>query len=291
MKISISRKGVDSGSGKMASPILPCGCLCSIPIPYENSDVRYSNIHFGTRTLQDIRDRLKPESSDKRAHLDPDLSRDALFDRPKAWRPAFGQSGPAGGHLINQGMCCGGLFIFFGWFRRTKISDDGELEFDSDDPDGRHIVFGWLEVGDVVDKVPLRPEVSFLKSHPHIQFFKQEGGNNRIYVSSTTGLNADLFPTEAESIVLTRNEKPRSQWLLDEAFESLIPELGVRELTYHGNKLRWKRASGKIELHTVSRGQEFVFDGDRHPRARDYFVRHIKRVMSKKPRHCSHNFQ
>lgn len=289
MKICLSRKGSDSESGKMASPILPCGCLCSIPIPYKKSDVRYSGIRFGARSLQNIRTELNPKSSDEPAHLDPDLRLDALVYRPKRWRPAFGQSGGAGGHLIKQDFRDGSLFVFFGWFRKTKVID-GELKFDPADSNGRHIVFGWLEVGEVVDKLPLRSDLSFLNDHPHVRFFRHEDDNNRIYVSSETGLKAGLFSTESESIVLTRDGEPRSKWLFDEAFDTLIPKHGIRELTYHGNKGRWKRAKGKIELQSVSRGQEFVFDGDRHPSAKDYFVKRIKKVMSNKPRYCSHDF-
>src|SRR5258706_9657488 len=118
MKICLSRKGLDSESGKMPSPILPCGCLCPIPIPYSKSDVRDSDIHFGSRTLQNIRADLKPKRDDELTHLDPDLQYNALINRPPGWRPAFGQSGAAGGHLINQGFGAGDLFIFFGWFQR-----------------------------------------------------------------------------------------------------------------------------------------------------------------------------
>jgi hypothetical protein len=186
MKVCLSRKGLDSGSGKMASPILPCGCLCSMPIPYANSDVLYSDIHFGSRTLQEIRAELNRNNSDEPAHLDPDLRLDALVHRAKAWRPAFGQSGAAAGHLINQCVGAGDLFVFFGWFRKTVLSD-GKLKFDSADFHGRHIVFGWLEVGEVVDKLPYRHGLAFLADHPHVRFFKPEGSRNTIYVSSETG--------------------------------------------------------------------------------------------------------
>ena len=273
----------------MASPILPCGCLCSIPIPYAKSDLRYSDIHLGARTLQDIRTELNPKSSDKPAHLDPDLRHGALVPRPRAWRPAFGQSGAAEGHLIKQGVSAGSLFIFFGWFRRTIISD-GKLKFDPADSNGRHMAFGWLDVGEVVDKLPLRSDLSFLNSHPHVRWFKHEGRRNRIYVSSETGLKAGLFLTESESIVLTRCGGLRSQWLLDEVFESLIPKRGRSQLTYHTNEARWGREGEKVTLRSVSRGQEFVFDGDLHPRVKNYFVTRVKMALSNKPRHCSHLF-
>jgi hypothetical protein len=74
MKIILIRKGIDSGalSGKMASPILPCGCLCSIPIPYRVGK-SYSEIHFGTRSVEQIVRELNPRWSNELAHLDPDL--------------------------------------------------------------------------------------------------------------------------------------------------------------------------------------------------------------------------
>ena len=153
---------------------------------------------------------------------------------------------------------------------------DGKMRFDPADSHGRHVVFGWLEVGDVVDKLPLHSDLTFLNCHPHVRWFKQEGGRNRIYVSSKTDLKAGLFSTESESIVLTRYGGLRSQWLLDVAFESLIPKRGLRELTYHPNEAQWGREGEDVRLQAVSRGQEFVFDGDRHPNARNYFLKRIK---------------
>src|ERR1017187_993569 len=103
MKIILSRKGIDSGalSGKMASPILPCGCLCSIPIPYR-CGISYSDAHFGTRSFQQIIRELKPRWSNRLAHLDPDLRRDAVTSRPSGWRPAFYFQQTLGGADINS---------------------------------------------------------------------------------------------------------------------------------------------------------------------------------------------
>jgi hypothetical protein len=290
VKLVISRKGVDSGkqSGGMASPILPCGCLCSIPIPYTASHTRYSDIWFGKRTLQQICDELQPRSSHQFAqfaHLDPDLRPDALVSRPQDWRPAFGQSGAAAGHLTNEHVGPGDLFIFFGWFRRT-IKANGKLAFDPSDVHGRHIVYGWLEVGMLVDKLPLADDLLFLIDHPHVHFFEKEARPNRIYVSSQSGLKAGLFSTESEGIVLTQGGGSRSRWLLDEAFESLYL---ARELSYHRNDARWEREGPRIGLRAVSRGQEFVFDGERHPQAQEYFLHRIMSA-SQTRQSCSHDF-
>ena len=288
MKTSISRKGVDSGtrSGRIASPILPCGCLCSIPIPSDRPGLRYSDVQFGARNLWEITRDLAPNRSDEFIHLDPDLRHDAITRRSEGWHPAFGQSGAAAKHLINQDVGEGDLFIFFGWFRRTVVSG-GKLRFDPADPNGRHIVFGWLEIGEVVDKRQLRSELSFLEDHPHVRYFEEETPPNRIYVSSKEGLGAGVFATEAESTVLTQAGKTRSWWLLDEAFESLFLKGG---LTYHGNKARWKKPDTKIELQSVARGQEFVFDGNQHAGAKDYFIGRIEEMLSKAPQACRHDF-
>jgi hypothetical protein len=199
--------------------------------------------------------------------------------------PAFGQSGAAAGHLINEGIGTGDLFIFFGWFRRT-IKVNGKLAFDPTDVHGRHIVYGWLEVGKLVDKLPLPADLQFLTDHPHARFFEAEPRPNRIYVSSHSGLKAGVVSTESQSVVLTQEGGSRSRWLLDEAFESLYL---ARDLSYHRNDARWEREGTRIGLQAVSRGQEFVFDGEPHPGARQYFLDRIKAASITK-QSCSHEF-
>jgi hypothetical protein len=289
MKISLSRKGVDSGtnSGRMASPILPCGCLCSIPIPTGNAGVRYSDIRFGKRTILELRRGLTSDNSDGNAHLDPDLRRESLAHRHKDWRASFGQSGAAAGHLVNQGFGRGDLFIFFGWFRKTILSGDGILKFDPRDSHGRHIVYGWLEVDEIVDEPSPPDDLSFLKDHPHIKWFSKESKPNIVYVSAQTKLRAGVFSNELEGVVLTQPGERRSTWSLAPEFESLHLKRG---LTYHPNPKRWLRDGERFSLKVVSRGQEFIFDGDLHPKSRDYFVKRIKASMSRQSESCSHAF-
>ena len=288
MKIVISRKGVDSESGGMASPILPCGCLCSIPNPSTLPEVRYADIKFGKHTLQQICNELNPSwSSHEFAHLDPDLRSKALEKRPENWRAAFGQSGSAAGLLINKSVGDGALFIFFGWFRRT-IKVNGKLAFDRTDVNGRHIVWGWLEVGKVWKVVvPPPDDLRFLDDHPHVKFSEAQGPRNTVYVSSESGLKAGAFSTESESVVLTKEGGGgRSVWLLPEGFESLFLK---RDLSYHPDESRWRREGKRIALQTVGRGQEFVLDGKRHPPVYKYFVDRIKATAAKIHR-CSHDF-
>ena len=47
MKVILSRKGMDSEAGGMASPILPDGTLLSLPISDENSNQQYGGLYYG----------------------------------------------------------------------------------------------------------------------------------------------------------------------------------------------------------------------------------------------------
>jgi hypothetical protein len=274
----------------MASPILPCGCLCSIPIPYKEG-ILYSEIHFGKRSLQQIGSGVKSEWNGGPAHLDPDLRSESLATRPAGWRAAFGQSSAAAGHLEKQGVGEGDLFLFFGWFRKTEMKD-GKLKFCRKDI-GRHIIYGWLEVGKVIEvgraendwKLPRN--LQFLDHHPHVRFAEHERHPNRVYVVSESGLGAGLFRTESDGLVLTKPDCARSQWQLPKGvFDSLFTG---RDLSYHGRELRWKLGDDGVRLTAVSRGQEFVFDGFKHPVAYEYFARLI-RTASRKTATCMHEF-
>ena len=46
MKVILSRKGMDSTSGGMASPILPDGTLLSLPIPDKTARTTYKKLSY-----------------------------------------------------------------------------------------------------------------------------------------------------------------------------------------------------------------------------------------------------
>lgn len=84
MKIILSRKGFDSGSGGFASPILPCGTLLSLPIPDAKSDIKYRNLRLNnTYNYYDVISSLSSKIKLSKnvssihenlgCHLDPDL--------------------------------------------------------------------------------------------------------------------------------------------------------------------------------------------------------------------------
>jgi hypothetical protein len=59
-----------------------------------------------------------------RAHLDPDLSSQSIL-RLNGWRPIFGQVGASEGHIQNQHVGRGDVFLFFGLYRRIENSLKG----------------------------------------------------------------------------------------------------------------------------------------------------------------------
>src|SRR5579863_6503541 len=126
MKIILSRKGFDSGIGKVPSPILPSGQLCSLPIPEtvssENApryrDILYDGQPLGKLVSDLTRGNISPDTP---AHLDPDIN-SASVPRLPGWRGVFGQAGAAERHLQNQGVEAGDVFLFYGWFRRVERS-------------------------------------------------------------------------------------------------------------------------------------------------------------------------
>jgi hypothetical protein len=130
MKIILSRKGFDSGNGKFSSMILPSGALLSLPIPYPGDKRRFSELTYEGTTVLDLMHYvgMTEFNSESKCHLDPDIKRD-LLKRPNGWRGAFGQMGGAQGHLENNRVDIGELFLFFGWFKKTGKDNRGKLTY------------------------------------------------------------------------------------------------------------------------------------------------------------------
>ena len=265
MKLIFSRKGFDSASGGAPSPIFPDGGMLSLPIPDRHSNIQDSEIGDGTvkvgRLVEELTQKSVPESY--YAHLDPDLRRDSLPRDPR-WRPIFGQAGAAQGHLRNQGLAAGDMFLFFGLFRRVIPSGTGYQW----DPEAlpRHVIWGWLQIGDImqVDSAALE-KVPWAEYHPH--FRRAFGKNNFLYVSRRFlewpnpphGMpGAGVFANFNPALQLTSPDARRpSTWRLPPFF---MPGSGRRPLSYHHSSSRWRRVNGSVELDVVSRGQEFVLD-------------------------------
>jgi hypothetical protein len=270
----LSRKGFDASAGGTASPILPGGALCSLPIPDPRSPTRYSDVETARgclgRTVEELtRGRVRACTF---AHLDPDLDANAL-PRARDWRPVFGQAGAAQSHLARQGVRPGDLFLFFGWFRRC-VREDSRLRYARHAPD-LHSLFGWLKVGEVVSVAELGPrDLGWARRHPH--FSGGRGAGNMLYLAAdhlvARGASADarrlpgagLFPHFNPRLCLTARPGavPRGVWKLPEWMHTCGR---APLLSHHADPGRWTCTHGGWLLRTVGRGQEFVIDLDQTP--------------------------
>jgi hypothetical protein len=277
--IILSRKGFDSSTGGIPSPILPGGELFSFPIPDDQAPATYGQIDAFGRTASDLltdltgRPNVGPHSwAGIGAHLDPDL-RAASVSRSPGWRPLFGQSRAAQRHLANNNIASGDLFLFFGWFRKTTL-DNGTLRFLTGREGGRdlHVIFGWLEIGTIWPlgaggvRTPL-----WAQNHPHVR--TRHGGppgwpHNTIYVASRGGVFRCFDPL----LQLTAPSAPhRSLWQLPACFHPYDPPPPRPPLTYHGRPAFWRLNGQHVMLQSCGRGQTYVLDANCYgQRVRDW---------------------
>jgi len=273
MKLILSRKGFDSGSGGCPSPVFPDGIMFSLPIPDKNSGIRYSSLTCGGMNLGQLIVDLT--GNEKRhghfVHLDPDLDRDAL-PREAGWRPLLGQAGAAQGHLDKQKVGVGDLFLFFGLYQPVaKVG--GKWRFDKK-ARREHVLWGWLQIGDIHRVRHLREgELDWVEYHPHLQH--RDRSNNTLYLAAdklringrkldTSG--AGIFPHYHERLVLTAPKPNRnaSDWRLPSSF---FPTSGKAPLTYFPKPEQWRRSEDGEHCLVGRRGpgQEFVLDIDHYP--------------------------
>jgi hypothetical protein len=256
LKVILSRKGFDSSVGGHASPILPDGTMLSLPIPSSLDRLPYHALkHHDGRSYSQIIEELGAGAriAGSGAHLDPDLVADT---RPRHvdWRPSFGQIGAAAGHLRNQRVGIGDLFLFYGWFRHTHLID-GRLRFVPGSA-GFHAIFGYLEVGSVIATNSDNPLPGWLLDHPHAERSRMAKATNTIYLAAEC-LTYAPKPAAGkfrfnESLMLTNPGASRSRWRLDpQIFRHLT-------ITYHADAA-WR--DGYFQ--SYPRAQEYVVHADR----------------------------
>ena len=274
MKLIFSRKGFDSSAGGVPSPIFPDGRMVSLPIPDERSKVSYTDISYNGASLGPLVAQLTggriPARS--RAHIDPDLAQDSL-PRLAGWCPIFGQTGPAQGHLRNNGVGPGDLFLFFGLFRYIEVRDGLYTWVKNVRP--CHVIWGWLQIGEVLPIESSKPPSGYewAEYHPH---FRQEGESNNVVYLASRHLEIDNVDTDrllgggvfshfSTSQQLTAPlAENKTTWSLPAWFH---PTGHRAPLTYHADARRWRLQGERTELKTVSRGQEFILDCDEYPEA------------------------
>ena len=275
MKVILSRKGFDSSSGGVPSPIFPDGSLCALPIPSSEAP-RLEDVMWRGEPLSNIvsaitNRRIRPSDG---VHLDPDLQRQAC-PRAPGWRPLFGQVDSAQTHLENCRVGVGDVFLFFGWFRGT-VQLNGRLKFDRA-ARHLHVIFGWLQVGRMLHPTTESSSVPrWATAHPHVRRAREMSENNTLYVASRNLAlpsvarpipGAGVFDQLSPVLTLTAEARSRSVWQLPRWF---LPTPGKPALSFHSDARRWNLEAAGCSVRTVGRGQEFVLDCDYYPEAFDW---------------------
>jgi len=273
MKVIMSRKGFDSKYGGCASPIFPDGSMFSLPIPARRSGTTFADVTANGLNMGSMVEMLTDGRLEKShpTHLDPDIDENAR-PRHSGWMPAFGQVGGPLTHLDNCNVGIGDMFLFFGWFRRIEIDKQGNYRYI---PDSRnlHVIFGWLQVGEMLDvgtdKTPILTKKPWLANHPHIEGMYE--GKNRVYIAadclSIPSLNVrkslpggGVFGKLANPRILTHpDSQSRSFWRLPRSFS---PHASLAKLSCHESPARWvtDQDNRHVTLRAVSQGQEFVLE-------------------------------
>lgn len=277
MKIIFSRKGFDSSHGGVPSPIFEDGRLFSLPIPYSQDklvfeDVKFDEIDVGALVEGLTRRRAKRVRRKQRCHLDPDLRKKALLRRPMDWRPAFGQMDQAHAHLVNEGVEKGDLFLFFGWFREVHVDKERRHLSFTGPSWGAHVIFGWLQVGDIYGPFPARVKLpKWVKSHPHASYQEMQNSiyvaRDRLHLDGLTGTwpGGGVFRKYHEDLRLTAVDQPRrSHWRLPRWIYTFGAKR-AKPLSFHRDKRLWQPSGNWVFLDTVGRGQEFVLNCDNYP--------------------------
>jgi Nucleotide modification associated domain 3 len=261
MRIIFSRKGVDSASGRCASPLVD-GRPYSLPIPSETmpSPTRYGHL---SKLLQALAKDLSDGelAGDRLCHLDPDIDPDALAGRRPGWRGAFGQASRALSHLENQGVVEDDLFLFWGLFREAARRQ-GMWRYVGP---RRNLIFGWLQVESIVkpetDCSDLLARYPWLSQHPHVRpgwRTKNAIFLAREVLSFGNGSLPGYGVFRRPFMLTAENAKGPSEWSVP---PWLDPQRGgVEKITHHSPE-SWL---SNRHLKVVARGQEFVADvGDR----------------------------
>lgn len=256
-KVILSRKGFDSTTGGKPSPIID-NKFVSLPIPRAESEVFYKNINYSATEnylmiMKDLGINFYSE-----AHLDPDLQRSILKERPSNWRGLFGQSGNSQFRLHDNKVGKGDIFLFFGWFKEvSKIN--GVWRYVKNSPD-IHAIFGYLEIDEVLDIKKKEMVPSWAKYHPHIKNSLEYGNKqNAVYIATKAFKNE--YQKEGwgcfnynEKLVLTKNKSEnKSLWELPPCFQN--------EENNFSNKMEiWNVLdNGRVEMKPKGRGDQEMF--------------------------------
>jgi hypothetical protein len=189
----------------------------------------------------------------------------------RGWRPIFGQVASSQGHLQNNIVGKGDVFLFFGLFRRVEDSIKGWHYVREAKP--IHVLFGWLQVAERVAVSSWSARDKWALYHPH--FSRRPHPSNVIYASAKrlhlpnhdsigiAGAGTFGFYSPKRQLTAPESDRP-GLWLLPGWFN---PNDRPSTLSFHSDAARWHKANGGVMLSSVCRGQEFVLNCDHYPEA------------------------
>lgn len=286
MRVIFSRKGFDSKAGGFPSLIFPDGTLYSIPIPSSNDRLTYADLPFEYeghpihQILNDLTGKkiVNSKSYDcdysdgrQRCHFDPmPISADGKDII------ALGQVSSSEGHLRNQGVCVGDLFLFYGWYKPV-IKVEGKWQYDYSQHDV-HQIWAYMTIGErlEIDKREQKEGVlsryPWLKDHPHI------GGNydgrNCIYLSKDGGF---LDYADERCLTDTKEYRGRSTWRLPNCFNQPEAFSYLKNFSLDGEE---------VVVSYRGYGQEFVLDLDNVTEGRESILKYLDGILG---RQCAGN--
>ncbi len=270
MKVIFSRKGFDGASGGCPSPIVD-GQPLSMPIPTRMpTATRFGDLNglYG-QLVNDLTSGKR--TSDDWCHLDPDIN-PASLPRLPGWRGALGQVSAAQGHLTNQGIQIGDLFIFWGLFR--PVERVGRWMFVGK---AEHRIWGWLQIGEIIvlgsDGSHALNERPWLKDHPHAR--AGWSAANVLYVASEKLAFAPSLPGSGvlkAGYRLTKAGMTPSVWHVP---DWLNPSRQGSGMTYHPPH-RWSEDG---TLRSAAKGQEFVANAGTDTRAVEWVTALIRETL------------
>lgn len=274
MKIIFSRKGMDASSGGHASPIFPDGSMASLPIKgNDTSQHKYRDVatSYEGKPLYSIMDEFAPRKNlswhDVGCHLDP------MFSNNLEWA-ALGQADGAEGHLRNNKVGVGDLFLFYGWFREID-QNNGKWSYSSNARDIQQ-VWGYLKVDEKriidseVDRKNVLSQLPWLSDHPHIKRPKTGTYKECIYISREKhGL---LSYRQDCCLTDMKNYRGRATWRLPECFNQPQAFTYLKNFVQDGN-------DAVVQFRGY--GQEFIFDLDKvkSDADRQKIVAHIEKML------------
>lgn len=283
MKVVLSKKGVDSSN--CSGPVKARGReeLLFVPIPSLKEKVSYQDIKYSKdKTMLDkAKENIKNckflmnvpiDCLDKElkvgCHLDPQLKN--YYDNDE-FLASFGQVEKAQKYLENNKIGVGDLFLFYGWF------------YDEDAHKDKHIIWGYMQVGDVLTfnedgtvnsfnpklgknlkKEDVEKEYPFLKNQPHWKNTENYPlkRNNTIYIakkyfdddekSNIKGYG--VFKYNKKLALTDSNADRKSDWCVPNLANAKIMKSSDKENGYYlfDNKGHINIAKGY--------GQEFVLE-------------------------------